>query len=542
MSGHETSPTRGAGGAGGVRGKGLLARLWHESGLASLRQTGRDALLVILSRTTRMFAFGAASLTLALFFAELGFSDFRIGLFLTLTLVGDVLLGLAVTLMADGLGRRRVLVAGGLLMALSGAAFSVFESFWVLLLAAVVGVVSASGGDFGPFRAIEESTLSHITTPKTRADVLSWYVAASSLGSALGPEVAGRLVDGLSKGKGWDLVQAYHATFWVYIVMGCLNVVFALSLSSKCELSGGEKDVAAAAVAAAARDGTSRHDDDELAQGLLDDNDYDNRSNAGSDNAHVASEQQQQQQQPKPKTSRFSQISPSTRATMYKLWFLLTVDTLADGMVSQTLTIYFMQRKFGSQVDTSSLGDVMSTAMVLATVGALFAGPLSRHLGLLNTMVFTHIPSSAAVLLFPFPHGLALTSALLYLRMGLNPMDQAPRAAFIAAVVRPEERTAVMGITSTLRTCAMAVGPSLTGGLAQTDRFWIAFLVGGSLRLLYDLGLWAMFVNLKLHAHEEDGGDEQQQQQQGGESVFGDEEAAAELHPQRASTSTDVQR
>lgn len=81
-------------------------------------------------------------------------------------------------------------------------------------------------------------------------------------------------------------------------------------------------------------------------------------------------------------------------------------------------------------------------------------------------------------------------------------MDQAPRTAFIAAVVKPEERTAVMGITSMLRTLASTVGPSVTGLLAGSNRFWIAFVVAGALRICYDLGLFAMFVNTKLHTHE----------------------------------------
>ncbi|KAM0431367.1 hypothetical protein ACHAPT_005344 [Fusarium lateritium] len=442
--------------------------LYHESGIASLYLTGRDAWLVILSRTCRMFAFGAVSLTIALFFSELGFSDFRIGLFMSLTLLGDVVLGLVVTLMADGLGRRRVLFAGGLLMALSGAVFCVFENFWILLLAAVVGVVSASGADFGPFRAIEESMLSHITTPKTRADVLSWYVTCSSLGSAAGTELAGRFVERLKQREGWTMVHTYHATFWIYIVMGGLNMISTLSMSSKCEV---EK--------------TTSETSDELAQGLLHDSDQ---------------EEPPSPQQPPKTKGRFSQISSSTRHVMYKLWFLLTVDSLADGMVSQALTTYFLDRKF--HLSKTSLGDIMSAAMILATISTVFAGPLARHLGLLNTMVFTHLPSSVAVLLFPAPSGLVVTIILLFIRMGLNNMDQAPRAAFIAAVVKPEERTAVMGITSTLRTLAMATGPSFTGALAGKEKFWIAFVVGGVLRIMYDLGLWSMFVNMRLHAHE----------------------------------------
>jgi len=185
---------------------------------------------------------------------------------------------------------------------------------------------------------------------------------------------------------------------------------------------------------------------------------------------------------------------------MYKLWFLLAVDSLADGMVNQTLTNYFLDRKF--HLTKAALGHIMSVAMILATVSTVFAGPLCNYLGLLNTMVFTHIPSSAAVLFFPVPNGLVMTIILLYIRMGLNNMDQAPRAAFIAAIVKPDERTAVMGITSTIRTLAMTVGPLFTGALAGNERFWIAFVVGGALRLVYDVGLWAMFVNMKLHVHE----------------------------------------
>jgi MFS family permease len=128
--------------------------------------------LIILARACRMFAYGTNSLILALFFAELSFTDYQIGLFMTLTLLGDVFLGLGLTLIADRFGRRKILFGGSFLMVLSGAAFAIFENFWVLLFAAVVGVVSATGGDFGPFRAIEESVLSQLTGPETRADVL----------------------------------------------------------------------------------------------------------------------------------------------------------------------------------------------------------------------------------------------------------------------------------------------------------------------------------------------------------------------------------
>lgn len=92
----------------------------------------------------------------ALFFAEINFSDSQIGLFMTLTLAGDVLLGTFLTLIADRVGRRKILLGGSALMVMTGIIFAWFENFWILLFAAVIGVVSATGGDFGPFRSIEE--------------------------------------------------------------------------------------------------------------------------------------------------------------------------------------------------------------------------------------------------------------------------------------------------------------------------------------------------------------------------------------------------
>ena len=94
--------------------------------------------------------------TVAIFFSALGYSDHRIGLFMTLTLLGDVFLGTFLTLIADRVGRRKVLMGGSVMMVVSGIVFAIFENFWILLLAAILGVISVTGGDFGPFRSIEE--------------------------------------------------------------------------------------------------------------------------------------------------------------------------------------------------------------------------------------------------------------------------------------------------------------------------------------------------------------------------------------------------
>ncbi|KAJ9161057.1 MFS general substrate transporter [Coniochaeta hoffmannii] len=453
---------------------GWVSHLYHESGLRSVYATGPDAWLVILSRSCRMFAYGSTSLVLAMFFAELSVSDEHIGLFMTLTLAGDVVLSLLLTLVADKVGRRRTLFGGSVLMILSGATFALCENYWILLLAAVVGVISASGGDFGPFRAIEESTVSELTSPNTRADVLVWYVTMSSLGSSVGIACSGWAIEWLHRNRSWTLLDAYHATFWLYVVMGTVNLLASMFLSTKCEL---KKDAAVPA------------DPIVESEPFL--------AESGSEDG---GEVQYGKTSTGLRTAWVSQISMQTLKVMLALWFLLMVDSLADGMVSMSLTTYYMDMKF--HLSKSSLGEMVSIGYFLASLSTIFAGPLSRHIGLVNTMVFTHIPSSAAVLIFPFPQSVGLTFALLLLRLGLNNMDQAPRAALIAAVVKPEERTAVMGITGMLRTLASTVGPTVTGVLSESDKFWIAFVVAGALRLAYDLGLFAMFINIELYKHE----------------------------------------
>jgi MFS family permease len=446
-----------------------------------------------------MFAFGAISLIMALFMSSLGISDFRIGLFMTMTLIGDVVLSLFIALVADKIGRRLVLFSGGCLMIFSGVFFWLFENYWVLLFAAVVGVVSATGGDFGPFRSVEESTLSHLTTQKTRSDVMSWYVTTSALGSAIGTGVAGQIVNMLRENKGRSVTDAYHSMFWAYIVMGGMTMICASLMSRNCEAA---PTVSQPSVEEAMPflDGEEEQADSQ-------------RQLSESSNGHVTPDINQDDETPQRthsrpasflgriwQSGRFAQISPASRSIVYQLWVLLTIDSLADGMVSYALTNYYLARKF--DLTEAHLGGIMSTSYLLMAASTVFAGPLAKRLGLVKTMVFTHIPSSAAVLLFPIPQNIALSIVLLYIRTGLNNMDQGPRAALIAAVVKPEERTAIMGITGTLRTLGSTIGPSLTGFLAGSDRFWIAFVVAGALRLGYDLGLFLLFVGLDLEAIE----------------------------------------
>ena len=328
--------------------------------------------------------------------------------------------------------------------------------------------------------------LSHLTTPKTRADVLAWYVTMSTLGSAIGSEASGRLVSYMQNLEGWNLANAYHFLFYSYSIAGIVNALLTYMLTDACEMD--EKSKAYSQV--------PQEDQGDVAQPMIDPGSQPSASGSSPQRAWYSRLWSNF-------TGSLSQISAPTRKIMYQMWFLLAIDSLADGMVPYSLTNYYVDEKF--HPSTATLGDITSAAYLLGAISTVFAGPMARKIGLINTMVFTHVPSSAAVLFFALPSNLAVTVILWFIRAGLNNMDQAPRSAFIAGVVKPDERTAVMGITAMLRTLAAMSGPTVTGLLAGSDKFWIAFVAAGACRLVYDVGLYVLFINVKLYQHE--GGD-----------------------------------
>jgi MFS family permease len=140
------------------------------------------------------------------------------------------------TLFADAVGRKTVLLLGAALMAASGAVFALSDNFWLILAAAVLGVISPSGKEIGPFRAVEESTLAHLIEKRRRADVYAWYGLLGTAGAAFGMMACGWTVQALARREGWELVDAYRTVFVGYAVLGLVKFALALMLSSNVEL------------------------------------------------------------------------------------------------------------------------------------------------------------------------------------------------------------------------------------------------------------------------------------------------------------------
>ena len=454
-----------------------------------------------------MFAYGSSTLILALYFSALGHSDSKIGLFMTLTLVGDVLISLALTFVADTLGRRRILVFGSLLMALSGVVFATVANYWLLLLAAVVGVISPSGNEIGPFRAVEESTLAHLSEATTRSDIFAWYVVIGTLGTAGGSLVCGWVTQALQS-AGWTQTSSFRLIFWIYAVVGLLKAAMGFLLSRRCEAQPNPTPPP-----------LSR----------------DQQTEEGGENEPLLENEASSNKPPSPpkRKSAFAQISPESRLTLLKLCALFFFDSLASGMVPNSLVAYFMEGKF--HIPEGQLGSMMSAAQFMSSIGNIFASSVAKRIGLVRAMVFTHLPSAIFLALLPAPSSLVLTVVLLVARASLASMDQAPRSAFLSAVVLPEERTAVMGIINTVKTMSQSSGPLITGFLAQGGRFWIAFVIAGGLKAGYDLGMLRMFLRTRLEGDkgaQESGtatDDGREDHEDSGDFVLDESNAEAEL-------------
>ena len=391
---------------------------------------GGDGRLLFLTRAARMFSYGFLSVVLVLYLAELGFSEGRIGLLLTLTLVGDALISLWITLHADRLGRKRMLVLGAALMVVAGVPFALSGDFTVLVLAATFGVISPSGNEVGPFLAIEQAALSQVLPEDRRTGVFAWYNLAGSFATALGALAGGWAAQGM-QASGLAPVASYRVLLFAYAAVGLILAVLFTRMSGAVE----------APPSAAVTGRLGLH---------------------------------------------------GSKGVVLRLSALFSLDAFAGGFVIQSLVAYWFHRRFG--VAPGLLGTIFFAANILAGLSALYAVPLARRIGLIRTMVYTHIPSNVLLILVPLMPNLPLAIGVLLLRFSISQMDVPTRQAYTMQVVAPDERSAAAGLTSIARTTGAAISPVLAGPLLAVPALaGLPFFIAGGLKLIYDLLLYRSF-------------------------------------------------
>ena len=396
-----------------------------------MARSHNDIALLFTTRAIRLFAYGGLSVVLALFLHETGWSGGSIGLLFTLTLAGDAGITLWITTAADRIGRRRMLVAGAGLMVLAGTVFAFTGDPVLLVAAAVVGVISPSGNEIGPFLSIEQAALSQLVPAERRTGLFAWYNLTGSLATALGSLAAGGLSRILQQ-EGLSALQSYRAVLLAYAASGAVLALLFL-------LAGPEVEA-----------------------------------------------------EPSVKAPRRVLGLHASKGVVFRLSGLFALDAFAGGFVIQSMVAYWFHLRFG--MDEGALGGIFFGANILAGVSALLAAKIAARIGLVNTMVFTHLPSNILLCLVPFMPGPASAVAVLLARFSISQMDVPTRQAYTMAVVSPDERAAASGVTTIARSVGAAVSPAIAGVLLATPALLAApFLAAGGLKILYDLLLYRSF-------------------------------------------------
>jgi MFS family permease len=408
--------------------------------LNALRSLNSDGRLLFATRFVRLFAYGALSVVLVLYLVGLGLTEADTGLLLTATLLGDTVVSLYLTTQADRIGRRRMLIAGAALMAAAGVAFAFTRELSLLVIAGTIGVISPSGQEVGPFLPIEQAALSQVVADRARTDVFAWYTLAGSLATAFGALGAGYLTAALQ--RTWDPVDSYRAVVLSYAAIGAVLAAMFAFVSSAIE-----------ARPVARRDGD---------QSMF---------------------------------ARFSGLHRSRRVVM-KLAGLFAIDSFGGGFVVQSFAAYWFYLRFG--VDPKTLGTLFFAANVFAGFSALAASRLASRIGLLNTMVVTHLPSNVLLMLIPLMPTLPLATLMLLLRFSISQMDVPTRQSYTMAVVGPDERSAASGVTGVARTTGAALSPLFAGLLfARPALINVPFFIAGTLKIVYDLLVYRAFRSIK---------------------------------------------
>ncbi|KAH6629753.1 major facilitator superfamily MFS1 [Boeremia exigua] len=460
----------------------------HHFGVRTALGASRDVKCLFAQRFFRLFGYGATFLILVQFLASIGTSDGLAGLFMTLTMLGDAFISFVLVLITDKFGRRRILALGAILMTASGVAFASSSTYWVLLLASMIGVISPSGNEIGPFRAVEESILSQLTEKDDRSDIFAWYTMCGTAGAALGTITSGWIVQTLSKNtSAGGQAKGYRVIFILYAALGIVKLLLVLTLSSEVELQVQEYEYVEVLELDA---------EDLQSPASSPRNSVEDRPPSS---AHLNDAQQQQVS----KSSRrdmsdrlrtlLPQISRQSLLILSRLIVLFALDSFASGMASPSWLTYFFTTFHN--VEPATLGTLFFTTNILATLSNFAALPLARRLGPLKTMTFTHLPSAIFLALIPVPNagswGTSASMALLSLRACTQSMDQAPRQAFLAAVMKPEERTAILGVINIAKTLSQAGGLGSAGMLAATKSWRLMLGSAGLMKALYDiLILW----------------------------------------------------
>ncbi len=429
--------------------------------LNSFQWISKDGKLLLTARILRTFAYGFLSIIISIYLKLIGFDGFLIGLILTSTLINSVIFTLVASFYADRIGRRKMLVVYALLMAISGVIFFVTSNYIALIVAGLIGTINVTGTETGAFLSIEQAMLPQtLKDTKKRNTLFAFYNMVGTFAMSAGVLVSG--LPGIIQHQfGLSEIGSISPLFLLYSFLGVAVLATYLLLSKKVELKGKADKEAKAQVQVQGGD--------------------------------LESDEKKKPRILKPLTQT---LSPASKKIVGKLSGLFAIDSFGGGFVIQSIVSLWFFTKFGA--DLTLLSYIFSIAGVLTAFSFLASAKIADRIGLINTMVFTHIPSNILLILVAFSPTLPIAIAFYLARMALSQMDVPTRQSYIVALVKEDERTAAAGITNISRNITQAISPSIAGSILQSVSLLFApFLLGGLLKIIYDIALFFSFKNTK---------------------------------------------
>jgi predicted MFS family arabinose efflux permease len=301
----------------------------------------------------------------------------------------------------------------------------------VLFLAALTGALNVAGISSSAFVSLDQAILPQLSQPGTRNRNFGIYNAVALVG-----RITGSLASGTSSAMhsmaGFALVDAYRLVLGCFVGSAAISLTCILALSVEIE---------------------SQPDGRSASHGAF----------------HLV----------------------SSRKHVLRMSLLFCIDSFSSGLVNSSMVVLLFHQRFG--VGAEVLGPTYSAARVLQGISYMVAAKLADRSGLLNTMVFTHLPSQLLLMALPFAPTLPIGIVILLVRQGLAHMDLPTRQAYLAAIVQPEERTSAASITNLARNLAQSISPTLSGFAYQVFLYTAPFLMAGLLGILYDVGLYLRF-------------------------------------------------
>jgi len=385
---------------------------------------------VFFAQALRALVYGFGSVLLGASLDTRGWSSTQVGALLTAIVAGTAIMSIAVGTLADRFGRRRFYAALFLGLAVSGVAFALVSSFWVLAAVALSGTLSTDVVESGPFTSLEQAILPTGLDAGTMTRVFGTYNSIASLAGSAGALAAGG--PALLR-SALPSLPADERFFLAFVPAGILGAVLASRLSDRVEVEARPSGL-----------GLPLH---------------------------------------------------ASRANVARLAGLFAVDAFGGGFVIQSFIAFWFRREYGVSIEV--LGLIFFTVGMLQSISFVIATRLADRIGLLNTMVFTHLPSNVLLALIPLAPNLSFAIALLFARFALSQMDVPTRQGYVAALVDPDERTAAAAYTNTARYVVRPFGPGLAG-LSQQMAFGLPFFIGGGIKAAYDLVLWYWFRRVSL--------------------------------------------